>query len=153
MKHILRAILVLAGSALASLLPITFAPAFTTTLYTIIGIFFSIGYSIVIGFDLAEVTNGKLVKRIRERLKYIERSFVVYFGIATGSFFLADQHPCPVKIGHYQYSFMMLSVVSSFYILAYLIVNYSLMQKLKDEIADKLREKRITKDDEALESS
>jgi len=146
MRHLFRIIAVVGVSAILSVFQISFAQSFFNTLYTIIGIFFSIGYSIVIGFDFSEMTNEKLVTSLRRNLKTIERSFIVYFGISTIAFFISDQRPCPITIKGYQFSFLALSASVSVYIIIYLVVNFSRLQKLKNEISDLMRKDKSSSD-------
>ena len=142
MRYAVRLIAVFAVTALASLFSFSPQPFFFSTLFTVVGIFFSIGFSIVIGFDFSAITNDSLVKGLRRRLKQIEHSFTIHFAIATGAFFLADQNPKPITIKGFCFSFIALSVVSSLYILIYLIVNFSRLQRLKDEVSDLIRHSR-----------
>lgn len=138
-RHILRFGFTVIISGIFSLFSVDFAPSVFNTLYTVIGIFFSIGYSIVIGFDLSSVTDESVLLRIRQRLKSVEQTFIGYFVVATLAFFLADQRPCPFRIGAYSFSWEILAVFTSLYIILHQVVNFTILQKMKENLIDHLR--------------
>jgi len=80
-KHAIRILTVLVFSFLAALVEWVPDGALFNTIFTVNGIFFSIGYSVIISFDLSQVTNKIVLDAIKESLKKLETSFLVYFGV------------------------------------------------------------------------
>lgn len=139
MKHVARAFIVIFLSLLAALLKWVPDNTLFNTLFTVNGIFFSIGYSVIISFDLSQVTNRFLLTPIKENLKKLETSFLVYFSIAVAAFLLAGKFPGPLQIREFALYLDTVNGVFSVFVLFYFVLNYRKLQKLKDEIGDKIR--------------
>lgn len=140
MKHLARAVIVLFASVIASLIDLSISQEIYNTFYTVIGIFFSIGFSIVIGFDLSDVENSEFVAKVRRSLVPVTRTFVTYFAVATVLFLLACSYGDRfVMVGPVRISVGIFVIFSFVYILVYMIYNFTRLQKTKDEIADHLR--------------
>lgn len=56
---------------------------FMSTIYTVTGIIFSIGLSLIVMFSLHGLKNKSYINHLRKNLFYIRQSFIVYFSIAT----------------------------------------------------------------------
>jgi len=147
MKHVFR----LGGAILLatalSLVPFNPPIDFFSTFYTVIGIFFSIGYSIVLGFDFSAIQNVELVSRIRQNIRGVVRSFVAYFFLSTTLFLFSGKFGCrEVRIGSVSFSVGMFIIGLFTYFLAFIIFNYSILQKLKDQLSDDIRLRLSEKD-------
>lgn len=140
MKHLARAALVLLASVVVSLLDFAIPQEIYSTFYTVIGIFFSIGFSIVIGFDVSNVTNQEFVTKVRRGLAPVTRTFIVYFIVATSLFLVSGPYGCRfVMMGPVRISVGVFIVFSFVYILVYMIYNFIMLQKMKDDIGDHIR--------------
>ena len=61
-------------------------PGVMSTLYTVSGIFFSIGLSLIIAFDLSPIKNPILLKKIRATLAGLRGDYIKWFSISTASY-------------------------------------------------------------------
>jgi len=129
------------------MLPISIVPntAYYNTVFTVIGIFYSIGYSIALGFDYSKIENKEYALRIHSEVKYVIHSFTVNLSFAAVLFILINfiigtsSPSSPLQYGRFRLSFDILFAVSLTYILAYLVYNFFRLQKFKDALDDKIR--------------
>lgn len=110
---------------------------FVTTLYTVIGIIFSILFSLSISFNLDKITNKNFLNKCRNEIYYVQRQFIVYFVVATLTVFFQDYS--------FSYSYKFISFTSKslysviiLFLVFYFIINFKNLQKLKDKITDKI---------------
>lgn len=110
---------------------------FVTTLYTVIGIIFSILFSLSISFNLDKITNKNFLNKCRNEIYYVQRQFIVYFVAATLTVFFQDYS--------FSYSYKFISFTSKslysvimLFLVFYFIINFKNLQKLKDKITDKI---------------
>lgn len=61
---------------------------FASTLYTISGIMFSVGASMIVTFNLSGIKNQDFLVRIRQNLCDVKKSFIFYFLVASISYIL-----------------------------------------------------------------
>lgn len=59
---------------------------FASTLYTISGIMFSVGASMIVTFNLSGIKNQDFLVRIRQNLCDVKKSFIFYFLVASISY-------------------------------------------------------------------
>lgn len=143
MKHLARVAIVLLASVVVSLVDLSISQEVYNTFYTVIGIFFSIGFSIVIGFDLSNVENLDFIAKVRRNLIPVTRTFIVYFAMATMLFLVSGPYGCHIMMaGPVKISIGVFIVISFVYILVYMIYNFTRLQKMKDEIGDHLRSRK-----------
>ncbi|WP_295154304.1 hypothetical protein [uncultured Brachyspira sp.] len=109
-------------------------------LFTVIGILFSVGYSIIIGFSLRDIKNEKYINRFKTNLNNISITLSVYFTTSIIIYMISkleilkdfDNIYFFIKI----YSTLILS-----YIILFLTYNFYIIQKTKLQI-----EEQITKE-------
>lgn len=143
MKHLARAAIVLLASIVVSFVDLSISQEIYNTFYTVIGIFFSIGFSIIIGFDLSNVENPDFVVKVRKGLAPVTRTFIAYFSAATALFLVSGPYGCLVlEAGPIHVSVGVFIVLSFVYILVYMIHNFTRLQRMKDDIGDHLRSRR-----------
>lgn len=133
-------------------------PGVMSTLYTVSGIFFSIGLSLIIAFDLNPIKNPALLRRVRETLARLRNDYIKWFSISTISYltftFIEEKEINPsevlVRIPHMENLSAALNVDIAPVILnlslsilvisiLFFIVNFIETQKSKDWLSDKIR--------------
>lgn len=109
------------------------------TIFTVSGIMFSIGLGLIVNFNLQGVKNIWYLKKIRDNLNKVRNSFIASFSLSTICFLL-NQY-----LGNFSFSFMFFHFDLSLFFLImmlfsifYYIVNLIDLQKLNDDIVDKL---------------
>ena len=121
---------------------------FMNTIYTVAGIMFSIGIGLVATFSLHGIKNPSYVKTIRKNLNCVRNSFIRYFSIST-ILYIADKYIkddlnsliiFSFKEFSFNFNFSLFAVLVMFYAIFYYIINFLAMQKLNDDIFDKLNE-------------
>lgn len=136
-KIIIRIMFVLLVTILFSSIGLEPKEKFVTTLYTVIGIIFSILFSLSISFNLDKITNKNFLNKCRNEIYYVQRQFIVYFVVATLTVFFQDYS--------FSYSYKFISFTSKslysviiLFLVFYFIINFKNLQKLKDKITDKI---------------
>lgn len=117
---------------------------FTSTIFTVSGIMFSIGLGLVATFNLNGIKNINYIKSLRSNINYVRNNFLSYFMIATLCYIL-DQY---IKFGDISLvTFKRFTIIINFstffclcilYCASYFVVNFLQIQKLNNEIFDKL---------------
>lgn len=141
------AVIIFLLSIVFSMLPISIAPntAYYNTVFTVIGIFYSIGYSIALGFDYCKIENKDYAFRIRSEVKRVIHSFTANLSFAAVLFILINfigasgPNQLVLQYGWFRLSVDIFFAVSLTYILGYLVYNFFRLQKLKDDLDDKIR--------------
>ena len=121
--------------------------ALLSTLYTVCGIMFSIGLSLIVTFNLSNIRNKNYLNTIKNNLKYIRNSFMWYFAIATLAFISENYLPAE-NLNLYifqtakgiQLSWWFIFFVLILFAIFYFIVNFIALQKLNADIYDKINE-------------
>lgn len=114
------------------------------TLYTVSGIMFSIGMSLVITFKTSDVKNDKMRNSIRADIVSVRDSFIACFSVITLLFILlpsGDNNSLVLyKCMCLKYSHLL--VITFFCSIIYFVRNYLDMQKLNLEIEDKINQEQ-----------
>lgn len=115
------------------------------SIYTVAGIIFSIGLSLVVTFSMHGLKKKSYISDIRRSLLDIRKSFISYFAASTifliinnyiGSTVLSKEM-LGIKI---ELSISILSCFVILYTIIYFITNMILLQKLNNDLFDKLNE-------------
>jgi len=146
MIHIIRILLVIFLSITPSYFGFVPDQAFFNTIFAINGIFCSIGYSVIISFDLTSITSQSMLKKIRDNLKKISSNFTIYLALAAISFLFSGKYEYPIQVWKITIFVDTFLGACQIFCLAYFVVNYHSLLKLKDEILDKIREEREKED-------
>ena len=121
------------------------------TVYNVIGIIFSIGMGLIVTFSMSGVESKKYVTEIRKSINGVRNKFILIFFICT-LLFISYQHIPRIE---YEISDMCILIdeiikihAFVFLVLAlvYLITNFIRIQVLKDDIFDKILEKKENND-------
>ncbi len=118
------------------------------TLFTILGIVFSIVMSLLVTFDLSEILNAKIRKRIRNSINETTRNFVVDFSLSAFVFLLVAvifKSAEPIVIQGISIDITLAGIIITIFSLAYEVYNFSKIRKLKIGIEEQiLTEKQNT---------
>ncbi len=127
---------------------------YVSTLYTIVGIVFSVGMSLIISVSTREVKNREAKKGIRHKMSYVTNSYILSFALASILFILLDvrgnalpeHQPKIIELFRYvvfwKSDFLVLSL--GFYVLSY-IGNFMAIQDMNREIEDIIDNERQSK--------
>ncbi len=117
---------------------------FTSTIFTVSGIMFSIGFGLIVSFNLNGVKNKNYIKELRENINFVRNNFMTYFLLATTCYIL-DQYfnsvsftiidKLNIKITFCLSIFFCLFIL---YSVCYFITNFIEIQKLNNDIFDKI---------------
>jgi len=119
--------------------------SFNATIFNVSGIMFSLGLGLLATFNLNSVKNKSYINEIRKRLNTVRNIFIFCFVItiicySLDNFFgkisfcpIPDIEKLQIKI-----NFTILYCFSAFYSILYYIRNFFAMQKLNDDILDKV---------------
>lgn len=118
---------------------------FISTIYTVAGIIFSVGLSLIVTFSLHGIKNKSYITRIRKNLYDIRFSFIGNFIIATIAYIFNNYigsafYTRTVLNIEIKFAFSILFSLMIFYAIAYFIVNMLAIQKLNNDLLDKINE-------------
>lgn len=117
---------------------------FSSTIFTIAGIMFSVGIGLIVTFNPAGVKNRGYIRELRANIANIRNSFLIHFGLLS-TYFIINQYVANKKFDlHFHFHFDFVFSFSIFFCLLmiyssiYFIVNFIEIQKLNNDIFDKL---------------
>lgn len=118
---------------------------FSNTIYTVSGIIFSVGFGLIVTFNMSGVKNKKYLIQLRGVINQVRNSFLKYFFISTLSFivdyYLRQKHINITVLKFYdsciELNWSVLSGVLMIFSIVYYIVNFLEIQKLNNDILDK----------------
>jgi len=149
MKNFIRiGALVLISIILSTAISIKPDGFFLSTIFTVSGIMFSIGIGLIVTFNITGVKNKDYVILIRKNLSEIRNSFIFYFSLSVLSYildkYLRDKCFEMTNLNiigfQLQLNWPILFFVIMFYSIIYFIVNFLNIQKLNNDIFDKVNE-------------
>lgn len=143
MRIIYRAIFVSLFSLCLYFLNIKLEQDVISTLYTVSGIMFSVGISLVISFRLSEITNEQFLQQCSLNLKNIRNNFIIYFFVST-LLYLSSSYLSKLDVKLIIIVDLFLSFISAliFFIIVYFVLNFLEVNKLQEDIAKKIREEK-----------
>lgn len=122
-----------------------------STLYTVVGIVFSVGIGFVSTFDLKDVVNKKFLTEIRLSITKTRNSFISFFALST-IILLVFQYGKDVALPiveirgfSIKFDIGIFTVVSLLFSILYFVYNFIDMQKLRDDITDALINEKYIK--------
>ena len=121
-----------------------------STLYTVCGIMFSIGLSLIVTFNLSNIRNKNYLTKIKSNLRYIRNSFMWYFTIATFAFICESYLPAE-NLNLYVFqtnkgillSWWSIFFVAILFAIIYFVMNFLALQKLSTDIYDRVNEETM----------
>ncbi len=125
-------------------------PEFYNTVFMVIGIFYSIGYSIALGFDYSKIENENYFSQIRSEVRSVSKSFtkslIVALIVYTATIIFNSAYSDEIlrynifsQKSFFKFSPNLFFAVILVYILCFLVYNFFSLQKLKDKLDDKIR--------------
>ncbi len=131
---------------ISNLFPIKIDDFFINTIFTVAGIMFSVGLGLIVTFNFAEIKNKKFLNKIRNNLNAVRDSFLQYFTLITLSFVIdyylrkSELNLTHLYIFKYEINlnWSVLVCLLIIYSVAYFIINFIKIQKLKNDIIDKI---------------
>ncbi|MDR3706619.1 MAG: hypothetical protein P4L28_12030 [Paludibacteraceae bacterium] len=149
MKTIVRILFIIFLSLFfSSILTISLSDFFISTIFNVSGILFSVGLGLIVTFDINDVKNKSFIKEIRNNLNGVRNSFIFYFSLSVFCYiidkYLRDNKIFVWNINIYdiyiKLNWSVLFCLLMFYSIFYFIINFLSIQKLKNDIVDKINE-------------
>ncbi len=138
-KWFLRILIIVLFSICTSSFGVHFSQEYFNTMFTVLGIMFSVALSQVLTFSFTEVTNEDFVKKQRQQLKNIQNIFIVLFAVLTMIFLCSCKDIIFIKIRFISLSTNNLFGVFNLFCIYYFIRNFIALVNLKNEIDDRIR--------------
>ena len=117
------------------------------TFFTVSGIMFAIGLGLIVGFSPDGVKNQSYLKRIRSNINNVRNNFLIEFVIVSVCFVassLALNSFELVIYGPVKISFLIYFGLQTFISIFYFSFNFLTIQKLRDDIFDRLLQEEKT---------
>lgn len=130
---------------LSILIEIELDDFFLNTIYTVSGIMFSVGFGLIVTFQISGVKNKVYISDIRKNINRVRNSFLIYFVISTFCF-ICDYYFRHKKVNilklnydniNVQFDFSILFSLLMLYSIIYYVFNFIEIQKLNNDIYDK----------------
>lgn len=134
MRWLYRIILIILITLMLKFLRFKISDQLIYTLFTIIGIFFPMVYSLTISFDISKISNILFFKEFKLKIRNIQILFSLMFFISSLAIILYSQLNETAPDIFLTFCF---SVV--IYSLLYFIYGFYRIQKLKDDLEDLLK--------------
>lgn len=144
---IYRLLLAICISILLSSLGLSFSSGLLQSIFTVLGIAFSIAMSLLISIDLSKIFNRSTKKNIKQSIRKTRNHMICDFCISTLALFLASTENLSSKLFNIGFNFILrvdtcaVCIVCVSFI--YEIYNFTLIQKLNEEIADRIMDEEI----------
>lgn len=143
-KHIFITALLATIAIPLSKIGIDIAASLLSTLFTVNGIMFSIGLGLIANFNMNGVKNKSYIASIRSNVQNVRNVFMLLFFLSSCSFLasLLIDKPISVVVREHEVflDLALLSIIIIVYSTVYFIDNFLAIQKLNDEIFDRLLE-------------
>lgn len=142
-KLITRLILAVALSLCLSTAGVNSSDSVLQTLFTILGIVFSIGMSLLVSFNLSQIRNKSIRNRIRSSINNTIHLFVVDF-IVTSLIFMCSilmyKKIAEFSISTVKLNVIMIGICTTTISLIYEVCNFQRIHKLNVDIEEKILE-------------
>ena len=119
-----------------------------STLYNVSGIMFSIGLGLIVTFNLSGIRNREYIKEIRKNIANIRNIFISYFAISTLIYITYSY----IEVIDFRNKSFYIKIDSSIFAcvlllfsIMYFTINFLSIQKLNDEIFDRITEEQEQK--------
>jgi hypothetical protein len=147
MKTALRILIVVIVFLIISLtVNVTVDSFFSNTIFTVSGIMFSLGLGLIVTFNMHGVKNPSYIDQIRTNINEVRTSFLVYFSITTICFLL-DYYLRQNNSNVFCFQIGTVDIVLNasvffclimLYSIVYFILNFLAIQKLNNDIFDRV---------------
>lgn len=136
---IFRMVVAVAAAVLLAMAGVRGNAAVLQTLFTVLGIVFSISMSLLVSFSLSKILNKKMRAALRAAITHVRNMLLLDFGGATLALVVALlwDETCPaVTCGYVIFDVMLMAVVLVAVSLIYEIYNFRKLHKLHSDIED-----------------
>jgi hypothetical protein len=114
------------------------------SLYTVLGILYSIAMSLIVSFNLTQIRNIAIKKDLRKALRHIRNTITIDFGISSFALMCGlcmDTSDSSFHIYSYmKIDVLLLAICIVSISIIYDIRNFYAIQKLNDDVVDKVME-------------
>jgi len=111
----------------------------TQTLFTILGIVFSIAMSLLVSFNLSQILNKRIRLKIRQAISTSMRMLVIDFIVSCVIFALALIISCsPINIWHFKFDISIFGMCVISISLLYEVYNFRRIHQLNVEIEEQV---------------
>lgn len=121
---------------------------FSSTIYTVAGIMFSIGLGLIVTFNPSGVKNRAFLLEIRRNIGNVRNSFLIHFGLTT-FYYILNQYLDkkeykfqPVEGLELTFSIPLFLCLLMIYSLIFFIVNFIHIQRLNNDIVDRVNKEQ-----------
>lgn len=122
---------------------------YMNTLFTILGIMFSIAMGLLITFNLQGIKNKRVIDKLRSNIKKVRHYYIKYFAFSTLLYLLekylrdkgSNLYAFSIREISITINFSLITVVILVYSIIYFIINFIAMQKLNDNLYDEVNSK------------
>lgn len=118
---------------------ISFTADYFHTMFSVIGIMFSVSLSQVLTFSFSDITNEDFVKEHRSQLLKIQNTFIGLFSFAALFFFLSLRLNEQCTLGVFIFSYNSFFGLYNIFCLLYFVINFIGLVNLRNEIDDLIR--------------
>lgn len=117
---------------------------FSSTIYTVSGIMFSIGLGLIVTFNPGGVKNRDYIIALRENIANIRNAFLIHFGLST-VYYVLNQYLSQPKYelhAHFyvnvSFSWSIFLCLLMLYSSVYFVINFIEIQRLNNDIFDRV---------------
>jgi hypothetical protein len=139
----------LLGTVVAALFDIPLDDHLPAILFAVCGIFFSVGMSQIMTYDISRITNEKYFQSIKNSLHGIRKSFVIQFVFCSiaylGYEILTEDNKITFAIIIRNFNFSLIRFLNAILVccLMYFIINFQELLKNKLELDSKIRQENL----------
>lgn len=145
-KNIKRFFVIIVISIVLSTINIIPGEFFVSTIFTVIGIVFSVGLGLIVTFNISGIKNKDFLLEIRKTINTVRNSFIFYFILSIVAYltikFLIDAklEQTSFEFGkssiifHWTFGLCIIMLISLYYFIA----NFFSIQRLNNQIHDEL---------------
>ena len=149
MQHLIRFfLLILITGGFGYMLDTPLKEGLISTLYNVSGIMFSIGLGLIVTFNLSGIRNREYIKEIRKNIANIRNIFISYFATSTLIYITYSY----IEVIDFRHKSFYIKIESSIFAcvlllfsIMYFTINFLSIQKLNDEIFDRITEEQEQK--------
>lgn len=117
---------------------------FSSTIYTVSGIMFSIGLGLIVTFNPSGVKNRDYIIALRTNIANVRNAFLTHFGLST-VYYVLNQYLSKPKYEIHAHIYVNISFSWSIFLCllmlfsaVYFVINFIEIQKLNNDIFDRI---------------
>lgn len=148
LKHFFRIFAIFLSSFIISNFTDSLSIDIANTFFTISGIFFSIGISQIMSFDLRDITDEKIYSYIIKNNERVRRSFFLYFllsGICITFLYVFEKSEIeiPKILCTKFFNIKVILVVTIIFVVIIFLLNFLTLASNKDKLDEQIRKEQI----------